>query len=168
MGRRIEVNKGDRYGKLTIIKEVEPDVSPSGQTRRKFHLTCDCGNTNYVTLDNIRSGKTTSCGCGMGNRTHGLSYHYLYKTWTNMKDRCYNSNNKYYKDYGGRGISVCDRWRYSFSNFLEDMGDRPEGLTLERRDVYGDYTPKNCYWATWEQQANNKRNSKKNSHRSES
>ena len=84
----------------------------------------------------------------------------LYKTWEGIKLRCYNPNFKQYKDYGGRGIKMCDRWKKSYREFEKDMGERPEGMTLDRIDVNGDYTPDNCRWATWVQQNNNKRNNK--------
>jgi hypothetical protein len=80
-----------------------------------------------------------------------------YCSWRAMKVRCYNTNREDYEDYGGRGIKVCDRWKDSFANFLADMGPRPQGTTIDRRDVNGDYEPDNCWWATYEHQNINKR-----------
>jgi len=163
MGRRTIVNKGDRYGQLTIIKEVEQSILPCGQKKRMVECECDCGEVVTMRLGDLRTGNSKTCGCSRGEK-HGLRYHYLYTTWTNMKKRCYNSNHPKYYLYGAIGVKVCDRWINSFSNFLEDVGDRPSPEhTLDRwPNPYGDYEPNNVRWATWEQQANNRRNSKKN------
>lgn len=83
--------------------------------------------------------------------------HPLYNTWNKMRERCHNPNHEYYASYGGRGIVVCDRWRYSFANFLEDMGEKPRGKTLDRILVDGNYEPDNCRWATPKQQRFNQR-----------
>jgi len=83
-----------------------------------------------------------------------------YRAWNLMKRRCFNNNTADYSKYGGRGICVCDRWKNSFSNFLKDMGKRPEGCSLDRIDVNGDYCPENCRWATWNQQQRNRRNNR--------
>lgn len=101
----------------------------------------------------------------LGNKnakTHGLSRHYLYTTWATMKSRCYNSNSFKFKHYGARGITVCERWLNSFPNFLEDMGDRPDGMTLSRIDNDGPYCKENCEWQTPSQQNYNRRKYKRN------
>ena len=90
-------------------------------------------------------------------KMHGDTGSHEYRAWSRMKQRCYNIRGKPYQDYGGRGISVCVRWLHSYANFLADMGRCPAGLTLERKNSDGNYTPKNCKWATHSEQANNRR-----------
>ena len=121
---------------------------------------CACGTEKKVRISNLLRGLTRSCGCLRVecNSTHRLSYTPEYDVWIAMKQRCQNPNVKQYQDYGGRGITVCQRWVESFQAFIEDMGRRPNGAaTLERQDNDCGYTPGNCIWATRAQQALNKR-----------
>lgn len=130
----------------------------------KWICRCSCGNTVVVARSSLRRGATKSCGCFRKEHTtrkntrHGLAGSRVHHTWKNMMQRCYNPNNTGYPDYGGRGIKVCIRW-HTFENFYEDMGDKPEDMSLDRVNVDGDYEPSNCRWADKYIQARNKRNS---------
>jgi hypothetical protein len=163
MRQRIEVKSGDRYGRLIVIKEVESHIQPNGKIRRKFKCLCDCGNNVTTQLVSLRSNRTKSCGCLQkevavsSNTTHGMKEIPSYNSWRGMKNRCNNPNSEDYKHYGGRGIIVCDRWLNSFENFLEDMGSRPYGYSIDRIDVNGNYELSNCKWATSKEQLKNRR-----------
>lgn len=123
-----------------------------------------CGKEKIVSATNLRTGRGASCVCNIskvmqGNTNalkHGMVDSPTYTSWYAMWGRCNNPNDSRYEDYGGRGIQVCERWK-RFQNFLEDMGFRPDGKTLDRKDVNGNYEPGNCRWSDSFEQAANKR-----------
>lgn len=151
-GKRFINMIGIRSGKLTSVKIANK------KTKQFFwECICDCGNKIVVSGNNIRSGKTQSCGCILKTR-NGESKSSSYRSWKAMIERCYNPNNNKYSLYGARGIKVCDSWLDSFNNFLDDMGARPLNCTLDRIDTNNNYEKDNCRWATQKQQAINRRN----------
>ena len=150
---------GRRFTRLVVMSRA-PNTK---QGASAWYCTCDCGETQvYARSTDLRRGDSQSCGCATGaliaaaNTVHGMSRTRVYKVWRAMHDRCYNSNNANYYLYGGRGIRVCKRW-FSFDTFRTDMGERGPGLSLERRNNDGMYSPQNCHWATHTEQGNNKR-----------
>ena len=138
------------YGRLTVIEFVERKGTVYWDRVR-----CECGVEKVVRRTDLKSGRTTSCGClrkalaserNAGRKTHGLSRHPLYPVYHTMIRRCEDPTLPAYRWYGGRGVKVCQRWRESFPAFLEDMGERPVGLELDRIDPDGDYEPGNARW----------------------
>lgn len=156
MGKVIDLTN-NKFGRLTPTKFL-------GGKGSKWECICECGNIINVEGGHLRKGHTRSCGCLLSdelsqrNYKHGLCkiYRLEYKVWLQMRQRCNNSNDNRYCYYGARGIKVCERWNL-FENFINDMGPRPKGLTLERVDNNGHYEPDNCIWASWDQQSKNKR-----------
>lgn len=155
---------GHRFGRLLVLEFY-------GQRKRASYYTCrcDCGVVKTVSAADMKIGKIISCGCysreisrkiGKNNVTHGKSKTITYNSWSSMRDRCLNPNDSHFIDYGGRGLKICARWLASFENFYDDMGERPAGLTIERRDNELGYSPENCYWGTPKQQGRNKRNNR--------
>ncbi len=160
MGKRIDLT-GKRFGRLVVQRRVG-----FRHHNTVWECLCDCGNTSEVSAGHLKTGDTKSCGCYYRERikviniNHGLRRHKLYMVWADMLQRCKNPNRESSKHYHERGISVCERWKDSFENFLEDMGPRPDGYTLERINTNGDYEFLNCKWATRTEQSRNSRRSK--------
>lgn len=164
MGRaRIDL-RGQTFGRLTVRAMVASNSA--GQSI--WACQCACGELLSVAATHLRRGAVKSCGClrrELGierllrspRRTHGATETVEYETWQRMIQRCTNPNSEVFEYYGGRGITVCERWRKSFENFRADMGLRPEGMSIDRKDVNGNYEPTNCRWATAIEQRLNQR-----------
>ena len=167
--RRFIDHTGQRFGRLLVVCRASNHTQPNGNRIARFMCRCDCGNEVIVRAIHLRSGASKSCGCLWNEfseslRTHGDSCGDKqtpeYRCWADMKDRCNNPNTKAYRHYGGRGITVCDRWMQSYGDFLADVGRRPSSAySIDRINNDGNYEPGNVRWATREEQTKNKRRS---------
>lgn len=159
--------RGQKFGRLMAIFPT----SERYYGRVVWLTQCDCGEYYLVPTMSFVSGLTKSCGCFHRESSkqrasirklalkHGYTNTSIYTSWEGMKQRCLNPKNQRYEYYGGRGITICDRWsgKHGFENFLEDMGPKPEGLSIDRKDNDGNYEPGNCKWSTQKEQVNNSR-----------
>jgi hypothetical protein len=151
---------GKRFGKLTVIAE-----GPRLNRKYTWICQCDCGTvTRPIYGYDLRNGKVKACGClrGYNRTTHGLCHTRLHSIWTGMKSRCCRPTAGSYDTYGGRGVTVCEEWKTDFKAFYDwaVANGYQDGLTLDRIDPDGNYEPQNCRWATWKEQAANKRHLK--------
>lgn len=154
---------GQKFSHLKVISKSDK----TDKWKATFWVCqCDCGNITEVRTGHLKAGSVKTCGCKIDLLRHAIKGKEKpeYRSWLSMKQRCYNKNNKSFVDYGARGITVCERWKNSYKNFYEDMGDKPdENYSLDRINVYEGYSPDNCRWANRLTQNRNTRIDKKSS-----
>ncbi len=161
MGLSAAINlTGRRFGQLTVVERA-----PNAGRRAMWRCLCDCGTVAVKKGKYLLNGDTNSCGCAQRQRRESGNPKYgdtakgrrEYTIWRSMKSRCYTPTSSNFKFYGARGVTVCDRWRDDYAEFLADMGPCPADYTLDRIDPRGNYEPSNCRWASWDVQHGNLR-----------
>lgn len=164
---------GQKFGRLTVIKQADDHICPSGRHLVRWLCRCECGDYTTVIACHLKSGHTTSCGCFnleklvIRSKKHELTYTRLYYIWASMKSRCYNSNDTNYKHYGARGITICDEWKddvkvfydWAMANGYDDKAKKYK-CTIDRIDVNKGYSPENCRWVDMKIQGRNKRSNR--------
>jgi hypothetical protein len=173
MTARKDIIPGEKFNRLTVIRELETTSKIYGKQKypkytRWVEALCECGSVKKYNISEVRRGHAKSCGClsieiatarAVSMAKHGMNNSPEYVVWVQMRQRCFNPRHHAYADYGGRGVTVCERWADSFENFYADVGPRPKGKSLDRYpDTNGHYEPCNVRWATQREQCNNKRN----------
>jgi hypothetical protein len=172
MGKKLDLG-GKQFGRWTVLERGETYTDTKGKRRSQWLCRCECGTEKLVLQDNLVRGLTKSCGCYEKERArelisknrpkgteHGMSDTRIYKIWDGIKQRCYRTYSSVYEYYGGRGITVCDEWKEDFMSFYTwaMKNGYSDELTIDRKDVNGNYEPSNCRWATMKEQQNNKTN----------
>lgn len=154
-----------RFERLAVIEQAPQVLEPSGKFRTMWHCVCECGTKRIVGGNCLLRGQTKSCGCLHSETVsrrrfkHGMVRTPTFKSWSEMRNRCNNPNFKQFKDWGGRGITICPEWD-TFLRFFSDMGERPSGTSLDRKDNSKGYSKENCQWSDKKTQNRNKRNNR--------